>query len=95
LLPEYESGWKVVDIMSINSTGVKTHRDHFVTSFDIDSLRKKIEEFRDLNIPDNEICDKYDIKSTRDWEINKSRKSLSNNVQWEDYFIKCFAHVGK
>jgi very-short-patch-repair endonuclease len=34
LLPEYERGWKITDMMSINSTGVKTHRDHFVFDFD-------------------------------------------------------------
>src|SRR5205823_14152299 len=27
---EYENGWKVTVILPINSTGVKTHRDHFV-----------------------------------------------------------------
>ncbi len=89
LLPEYESGWKVVDIMPVNSTGVKTHRDHFVIDFDFEILRKKIEDFRNLSTSDNDICDKYDIKTTRDWDINRSRKSLSNNVQWENYFIKC------
>ncbi|MGZ3643543.1 MAG: hypothetical protein ACXVCM_06795 [Ktedonobacteraceae bacterium] len=30
---EYESGWKITDILSVNSTGVKTHRDHFVGSY--------------------------------------------------------------
>src|SRR5205823_3803881 len=31
---EYESGWKITDILSVNSTGVKTHRDHFVVDID-------------------------------------------------------------
>ncbi|MCA2642178.1 MULTISPECIES: type ISP restriction/modification enzyme [unclassified Microcystis] len=89
LFPEYEKGWKIVDIMCVNSTGVKTHRDHFVFDFDFESLYKRIEKFRNLNIPENEICDKYNIQSTRDWKINQSRKYLSNNSQWEQYFIKC------
>ena len=31
---EYETGWKITDIMPVNSTGVKSHRDHFVFDFD-------------------------------------------------------------
>jgi predicted helicase len=89
LLSEYEKGWKVVDIMSVNSTGLKTHRDHFVFDFDFESLYKRIEDFRNTQIADKEIAEIYNIKDTRDWKINPSRKSLSNNAQWEQYFIKC------
>jgi hypothetical protein len=28
-LSEHEQGWKITDTISVNSTGVKTHRDHF------------------------------------------------------------------
>ena len=46
LLPEYEKGWKISDAMPINSTGIKTHRDHFVLDFDKSALQSRIIEFR-------------------------------------------------
>ena len=89
LLPEYEKGWKIVDIMCVNSTGVKTHRDHFVFDFDFESLYKRIEDFRNIQIADKEIGEKYNIKDTRDWSINQKRKSLLNNCEWKVNFTKC------
>ncbi len=89
LLPEYEKGWKISDAMPVNSTGVKTHRDHFVLDFDKDSLQSRILEFRNLKIPDQEILDKYNLESKSDWNITNKRKALVNDLEWESYFTEC------
>ena len=89
LLPEYEKGWKISDAMSVNSTGVKTHRDHFVLDFDKSALQKRIDDFRDLSISDDVISEKYEIVDTRDWKLNERRKSLAGNQDWEKNFTKC------
>lgn len=86
---EYETGWKITDIMPVNSTGVKSHRDHFVFDFDDAELYKRIENFRNLNLSDQEIIEKYDISDTRDWKISERRKSLAANPDWKKYFTKC------
>ena len=64
LLPEYEQGWKLSDAFMTTSTGVKTHRDHFVYDFEVDQLRKRIIEFRDSSITDEEIISRYTLKDT-------------------------------
>lgn len=89
LLAEYNQGWKITDIMPVNSTGIKTHRDHFALDFDADIIRKRIEDFRNLNIADDVIAQKYDIADTRDWKIKESRHSLANNYEWEKHFTHC------
>ena len=86
---EYEEGWKITDIMPVNSTGVKTHRDHFVFDFDPSELRKRIEKFRDLNITDEEISKIYEIQDTRDWKLSQKRRSLKSNQDWEKSFTQC------
>ena len=48
LREEYERGWKVTDCIPLNSTGIKTHRDHFVLDFDYKSLHNRIHDFRNL-----------------------------------------------
>jgi hypothetical protein len=89
LLSEYEQDWKITDVMPVNSTGVKTHRDHFVIDFDAEKLRSRIAEFRDLAIPDEVIAQRYSLSDTRDCKINVRRRSLANNQDWEKHLTKC------
>ncbi|MBE9231335.1 N-6 DNA methylase [Cuspidothrix issatschenkoi LEGE 03284] len=89
LVTEYNQGWNVTDIFPINSTGVKTHRDHFVIDFDLEQLHKRIEDFRDLSIDDENIANIYDLRDTRDWKISIKRKLLSSNRDWKYYFTTC------
>jgi len=89
LLGEYEQGWKITDVMPVNSTGVKTHRDHFVIDFDDRNLKKRISEFRDLQISDDEIATQYYLSDTRAWKLGLRRRSLTANREWEQYLTKC------
>ncbi|GAK53870.1 adenine specific DNA methyltransferase [Candidatus Moduliflexus flocculans] len=89
LLPEYEQGWKMTEVMPVNSTGVKTHRDHFVMDFDETALKKRIIDFRNLQISDEEIARRYELVDTRDWRLHPKRSSLATNPDWEKYFTKC------
>ena len=84
LREQYNKGWKVADIFRIQATGIKTHRDHFVTDFEEDHLRKRIEAFCDLSIPNEEIAKKYALKSNRDWNLSERRKSIAED---EDYNV--------
>lgn len=89
LLGEYEQGWKITDVMPVNSTGVKTHRDHFVFDFDYSSLRSRIEAFRNSEILDEELAETYNLHDTRDWKITSSRISSASNDAWKNAFTKC------
>ena len=89
LLPEYEKGCKVTDILPVNSTGVKTHRDHFVYDFDKKALHDRVVAFRDLSITDSDIAEKYQLKDTGDWKIGQKRDLLSRNSTWKSAFSRC------
>ena len=78
---EYETGWKITDIMPVHSTGVKSHRDHFVFDFDDAELYKRIENFKNLSLSDQEIIERYDISDTCDWKIGERRKSLGMRIK--------------
>ena len=86
---EYQLGWKIIEILPTNSTGIKTHRDHFVLDFDKQKLYQKIKEFRDLSISNEDLQNKYLLKDTRDWKVSSRRKSLSTINNWEKYFCQC------
>lgn len=85
LLEEYETAWKVSDIMPLNSTGVKTHRDHFAFSFDRSEMCERLEEFRNLDATDESISQKYDLKDTYGWTLSKGRRLLAANSEWEKH----------
>jgi predicted helicase len=75
--------------MRENSTGIKTHRDHFVIDFDHRMLENRISEFRDLQIDDATIRQKYELTDTYDWILSEQRKILSKDSSWKKYFQDC------
>lgn len=85
---EYESGWKVADILPVNSTGVKTHRDHFVVDIDDSLLRKRIDDFRNLSLSNETVAEQYNLRDTSDWKLSTNRRSLAANPQWEISFTR-------
>jgi predicted helicase len=91
LLPEYEQGWKVTDIMPVNSTGVKTHRDHFAFDFDNSVLHKRIEDFRNLDISDEEIAKLYNLADKNDWQLSQQRRNFlkETGMDWCKCLTQC------
>jgi predicted helicase len=85
LVEEYESGWKVTEMMPATSTGIKTHRDHLVIDFSDDALRSRVLEFRDLSIPDSELNRKYNV----DEKLLERRRLLVTEKDLESYFARC------
>jgi hypothetical protein len=88
LITEYETGRKITDFMSVNSTGIKTHRDHFVIDFNKQNLTDRINEFRNLRIDDESIRQKFNLSDTRDWKITQCRLQLSKDLLWKKDFNK-------
>lgn len=89
LRTEYERGWRLTDIFRLHSTGIKTHRDHFALDFERQPLQERIEAFRDLTIPDDEIRRRYALKDTRDWKLRESRQKLAQDSNWQAHFHPC------
>jgi predicted helicase len=88
-LAEYEQGLRITDVMPVNSTGIKTHRDHFVIDFDRSELYDRISKFRSLNIEDGEIARLYNLEDTQSWNLSLRRHSLASAKHWEGAFVKC------
>jgi predicted helicase len=95
---EYEQCWKITDIMSVNSTGIVTARDHFVVDFDRGRLIERISEFANSAMSDIEIREKYfkdkgSVKypngDTRGWKLPNARKKVQTDRDWDKRAIKC------
>jgi very-short-patch-repair endonuclease len=88
-LNEYEEGWKISDIFPTNSGGIKTHRDHFVIDFDEEPLKQRIMEFRDNSVSDSQVKERFKLRDTRDWKVNKARLALQSREDWKNDFRQC------
>ncbi len=89
LLSEYERGWSVTNIFIVHSTGIKTHRDHFVIDFEKECLRSRIEEFRNEAFSDDEVREKFNLRDTRDWNLSEARIALRSRKDWDKDFTEC------
>ncbi len=89
LLPHYEQGWKITDVFERYSSGIKTHRDHFVLDYDRQALEQRITAFRDCTIPDATIQQHYRLNDTRDWKLHQRRQFLHADQAWMHHFTHC------
>jgi len=70
---EYEGFVQLTELMSINSTGMKTHRDHFAIGFSKSDVEKRLADLKNLELSDEVVRSIYQLKDTRDWSLSKAR----------------------
>jgi predicted helicase len=88
LLPEYNQGWKINDMMPINSTGMVSKRDSLAFQFNEESVKKIIEDI--FNLSEHEIVKKYPLSSwnSRDGKVEYVKKSVVNSGLDKSNFVQ-------
>ena len=77
-LAEYEQGWKVTDIMAVNSIGIVTARDKLTIHWDKKDVWNTVNDFASLPTEDARI--KYELgKDVQDWKVELAQKDLLTN----------------
>ncbi|MEW6685629.1 MAG: type ISP restriction/modification enzyme [Candidatus Edwardsbacteria bacterium] len=80
---KYDKFFSVQEIFVQSSSGVKTHRDHFIVGFTKEEIKQKMQIFTG-NLPDELVTQSLDLKDTRDWKIKIARESLKE-IDWKKY----------
>ena len=57
--------------------GIKTEKDSLAIQLTKEKLENILNDFR--NLSEKEMFDKYNIKETRDWKVNKAQKNIIEN----------------
>jgi predicted helicase len=86
---EYDAYSRLADIFPVCSSGIKTHRDHFVIDYDSSILKERIASFREMIIGDEEIKDHFELKDTGSWNVVDARRAVWDDKDWERAFAKC------
>jgi len=72
----YEKFWKVTEIFKEWSSGVKTHRDHFVVGFAKEEIIQRLSVFTG-NLSDKLVEEALKLGDTRDWRLQEARRKAS------------------
>jgi predicted helicase len=88
LLEDYNKGINPLELFQVNVMGFQTHRDDFAIDGNKDKLSKKLSEFANSILSDNEISQKYGINQTSDFNIKNAQKELLK-VNIKNEIIKC------
>jgi predicted helicase len=88
-LEHYNKFVKITDIFPVNSTGIKTHRDHFVFDFDREALKRRIRTFLNPNLTDDFVREAFALKDTHSWKLSEKRKILQEDTDWQEKLVPC------
>jgi predicted helicase len=81
----YAKGFKVDELFPVNVTGIVTARDGFVIDFEAETLLRRIEDFSDASLSDNDVRIKYfgdgmkgiyPAGDSRGWKLPEARKTI-------------------
>ena len=70
----YQEGFSINALFTLSSSGIKTHRDHFVIDIDAKTLSNRIQRFYDLSVSDEVIKHEMCLKDNADFEVSKARR---------------------
>lgn len=84
----YSSFFGLSDLFSSNLIGFQTHRDRFATAEEYKTLIERIDDFCDLELSNQELINKYQLKDKNNCKFAEKRK---NSVKYElkKSIIKC------
>lgn len=92
----YSKGFALNETFIINSLGLLTKRDKFITDFEKISIEKRLNEFVSLDNSDEFLANKFDLKlkDNDKWDLSKSRKEIQKTgiikTQFRLQNYRCF-----
>jgi predicted helicase len=97
--PAYDAGIRLDQAMPVFSTAAVTARDRFLVGFSRKEVLDRMQIFRDLRIPDDEIrgrfftrgrSPKYQAGDTRSWNMADARRRAAEDPHWDQHVIECW-----
>ena len=86
---QYEKYYSVKDMFVAQSTGIKSHRDHFAFAFDAEEIKSRINKMIDGTINTEKLREIYNLKDTHGWSLDSARKKLMREYSFEQFLKPC------
>ncbi|RUS64914.1 DNA methyltransferase [Pseudorhodobacter sp. E13] len=79
IFSRYEIGFKLVDFMPLNGTGIVTKRDKLTVHRTPDGVRQAVKDM--INLPEADVRTRYSIPAdVRDWRYDWARADVTENA---------------
>lgn len=76
LKTEFETNYKLTDLMPVNGAGYITARDNLVIDFDRTKLLKRIEQFKAANLDNVTLLKMFNVSQKKGWNVTRARREL-------------------
>ncbi len=87
LLAEYERGYKITNIMPINSVGIVTSRDHLAVHMAVQEAKNVLSRF--ITLPTEAARQNLNLgEDSRDWQVALAQADLKQTKLADKYLIK-------
>ncbi|MFQ3573194.1 MAG: type ISP restriction/modification enzyme, partial [Thermodesulfovibrionales bacterium] len=80
---KYKTFWSIQEIFVQSSSGVKTHRDHFIVGFTKEEIKQRMRTFTS-DLPDEIVRQALKLKDTRDWKLKTAREFIKK-IDWKEH----------
>jgi len=85
LQAKYDKFISIPEIFIQSSSGVITHRDHFVVGFTKEEIKQRMRTFTS-NLPDDIVRQGLDIKDTADFKLKEAREKVKKE-DWKESIL--------
>jgi predicted helicase len=85
LKTEYDKFLSIQEIFILSSSGITTHRDHFVVGFSKEEIKQRIRTFVS-DLPDELVRQALDLTDTHDFNFKEARGKLKKE-NWQDAIL--------
>jgi predicted helicase len=75
---EFDKGWKITEVMPIQTTGVITSRDAFATDTNEKLLRERIAAFISPALSDKDLKERFALSENYQWRVHDARIVAKN-----------------
>ena len=87
LAEEYETGWKLTDILPVHSTGIVSKRDKIAFHFEQQNLLDVLNDFDTFS--EQELKEKYNFRDSRDGKIEFVKEHIRDYGIKDEYVKLC------
>ncbi len=89
LAGHYHEWGSLTEIIPTSVLGFQSHRDHFAVDIERQEIVNRLKDFRNANLPDDILKEKYALKDNRDWQLAKARGAIQADDDWKKCIVPC------
>ncbi len=89
MLRKYNEGINPITLFKVNVMGFQTHRDSFAIDFEMKNIKSRALDLINKDNSNDDLYKKYAISDNRDWKLDKARKEIQSDSNWERKAVKC------